>query len=249
MPTIGFMMSVTIEITFVIGLYNDDTQYYFPFSDILFIFLFFIGFIITFFQLVITRNIVLKKTQRSNNNLYHAEILAIFMIYSIYALILVQMGGYESDIRKSYVAESDRFSLYTYKLRNYDDMIAIIPYGTFLIIFSAIFSTFFNSWMVTLMCRYQPTNMHIFYESLRDVFHIISKKEDDNKKKKMTSLFFLTSIISVVGFILANIGIFPLSTSLNLYLSQFVISNIIGTFYSPFFLLCLFLILSARRYV
>jgi hypothetical protein len=248
MPTIGFLISVTIEVAFVIGLYNDNTQYYLLFSNILVVFLFFIGFIITFFQVVITRNIVLKKTYRSNNSLYHLEILVIFMIYSIYALILVQMGGYESDIRKSYVAESDRFSLYTFKIKSYDDMISIIPSGTILIIFSAIFSTFFNSWMVTSMCRYQSTNMYIFYESLRDVIHIITKREDD-KKKKMTSLFILTSIISVVGFILANTAVFPLSSSLNLYLSQFVISNIIGTFYSPFFLLCLFLILSPRMYV
>ena len=35
---------------------------------------------------------------------------------------------------------------------------------------------YFNSWMVTSMYRYQITNMYIFYESLRDVIHIITKR-------------------------------------------------------------------------
>jgi hypothetical protein len=167
------------------------------------------------------------------------------MIYSIYALILVEMGGYESDIRKTYVVESDRFSLYTFKLKSYNDVSTIVPSGTVIILFSTIFSIFFNSWMVTSISRYKITGMHVFYESLKDLFDIIVHRKED-KRKKLASLFLLTSIISVVGFILTNISIAPISSSLNLYLFQFVISGIIGTLYFPFFLICLFLILSTR---
>jgi hypothetical protein len=40
------------------------------------------------------------------------------------------MGSYEGDIRKNNVVDSDRFSLYTVKLKGYYDIIAIIPAGT-----------------------------------------------------------------------------------------------------------------------
>jgi hypothetical protein len=154
------------------------------------------------------------------------------------------MGSYEGDILKTY---EDRFSLYTVKLKSYYDIIAIIPAGTVIVLFSAIFSMFFNSWMVMSICRYQTMNIHVFYESLKDLIGIITKEEQD-KTKIMASIFVLTSIISVVGFIVMNIAIFPIASSLNLYLFQFVISSVIGTLYSPFFLICLFLILSPRSY-
>ncbi len=244
MPSIGFIVSVVTEIIFVIGLYNDNNPNYFPVSNIFVPALFFIAFVITYSQLVITRNIILKKRKTINSRFYSKEILVIFMIYSIYALILVEMGGYESDIRKTYVVESDRFSLYSEKLKTYSDIFDIIPAATVIVLFSTIFSIFFNSWMVMSVCRYQMMNVHVLYESLKDLFDIITKDKD--KRKVVASLFILTSIISVVGFTLTNISIAPISSSLNLYLFQFVISGIMGTLYFPFFLICLFLILSTR---
>ena len=154
------------------------------------------------------------------------------------------MGSYEDDIRRSFVGDSDRFSLYTVKLKSYYDIIAIIPASTVIILFSAIFYVFFNSWMVTVICRYQMMNIHVFYESLKELIAITAKE----KTKRVASIFVLTSIISVVGFIATNIAILPIDDSLNLYLFQFVISSVIGALYWPFFLTCLFLILSPRSY-
>jgi hypothetical protein len=247
MPSLGFMISVTTEAIFVIGLYNNNNPNYFPFVNMLVLVLFFVAFIITYCQLVITRSIILKKRLRINNSRYRIEIFVLFIIYSLYALIIVQIGSYEGDVRKSYVVDSDRFSLYTVKLKSYYDIIASIPAGTVIVLFSAIFSIFFNSWMVMSICRYQMMNIHVFYESLKDLIGIITKEKED-KTKIMASIFVLTSIISVVGFILTNIGILPIASSLNVYLFQFVISSIIGTLYLPFFLVCLFLILSPRSY-
>jgi hypothetical protein len=244
MPLIGLIISVTTEAVFVIGLNNNNNPYYFPFINLLILGLFFIAFAIMYVQLVITRSIILKKRLRIKNP-SHIEILVLFIIYSIYMLIVVQMGGYESDIRKSYVTDSDRFSLYTVKLKSNSDIIAIIPAGIVIILFSTIFSIFFNSWMVLSMSRYHKMKISDLYCSLKDFIDIITKREEV-KRHRMGSLFLLTLIISVIGFIVTNIAILPITNILNLYLIQFVIANIIGTLYSPFFLICLFLILSPR---
>jgi hypothetical protein len=105
MPSLGFMISVTTEAIFVIGLYNNNNPNYFPFVNMLVLGLFFVAFTITYFQLVITRNIILKERLRITNSPYRKEIFVLFIIYSIYALILVQMG--EGDIRKNNVVGSD----------------------------------------------------------------------------------------------------------------------------------------------
>jgi len=154
------------------------------------------------------------------------------------------MGGYEGDVRKNHVVDTDRFSLYVAKLKGFHDIIAIIPPGTVIILLSAIFSIFFNSWMVMVLARYQTIDVHIFYQSLKDLISIVTKEKD--KIKIVILIFVLTSIISVVEFILTNIAILPVSNSLNLYLFQFVISGIIEILYFPFFLVSLFLILSPR---
>ena len=145
------------------------------------------------------------------------------------------------------MVDSDRFSLYAVKLKSHDDIIAIIPAGTVIVLFSAIFSIVFNSWMVTVICRYQTMNLHVFFKSLKDLIGIIRKEEED-KTRMMASIFILTSLNSAVGFTVMIIAILPIASSINLYLFQFVISSVIGTLYSPFFLICLFFILSPRRY-
>jgi hypothetical protein len=80
---------------------------------------------------------------------------------------------------------------------------------------------------------------------LKDFIDIITKREEV-KRHRMGSLFLLTLIVSVIGFIVTNIAILPIANILNLYLIQYVIVNIIGTVYSPFFLISLFLILLPR---
>ena len=95
------------------------------------------------------------------------------------------------------------------------------------------------------LLRYQMMNIHVFYESLKELIAITAKGKED-KTKRMASLFVFSSIISVVGFIATNIAILPIDNKLNLYLFQFVISSVIGALYWPFFLTCLFLILSPR---
>jgi hypothetical protein len=236
MPSLGFMISVTTEAIFVIGLYNNNNPNYFPFVNMLVLGLFFVAFIITYCQLVITRSIILKKRLRINNSRYRIEIFVLFIIYSLYALIIVQIGSYEGDVRKSYVVDSDRFSLYTVKLKSYYDIIASIPAGTVIVLFSAIFSIFFNSWMVTVISRYQMMNLPVLYQSLKDLIGVITKEGED-KTKMMASIFILTSLISAVGFVVTNIAILPIASSVNLYLFQFVISSVIGTLYSPFMIL------------
>jgi hypothetical protein len=129
-PSIGFIISLTTEAVFAIGLHYNNNADYFPFVNMLVVGLFFVAFIIAYFQLLIARSIILKKRLRIKNSRHHIEIFVLFIIYSIYALILVQMGSYEADIRKNNVVDSDRFSLYTVKLKGYYDIIAIIPAGT-----------------------------------------------------------------------------------------------------------------------
>lgn len=244
MPLIGLIISVTTETIFVVGLSNNNNPNYFPLINLFVLGLFFIAFAITYVQLVIARSIILKKRLRIRDP-SRIEILVLFIIYSIYMLIVIQMGGYEGEIRKSYVIDSDRFSLYTVKLKNYSEIIAITPAAIAIILFSTIFSIFFNSWMVISICRYHKMKINDLYYSLKDFIDIITKREEV-KRHRMGSLFLLTLIISVIGFIVTNIAVLPIANILNLYLFQYVIGNVIGTLYSPFFLICLFLILSPR---
>lgn len=246
LPSVGFIISVTIEAAFVVGLYNNNTQNYFPSVNILIIILFFVAFTITYFQLLITRNAILKRRLRVTSLRHGAEILLIFVIYSIYALVIVQIGGYEGAVRKSFLVDSDRFSLYVEKLKTSADIIAIIPSGIAIIMFSAFFSIFFNSWMVLVLSRYQEMNMHVFYQSLKDLIGIITHEREE--MKNMAWIFTLTSGVSVLEFILTNIAILPGPSALDLYIFQFVISGIIGLIYFPFLLTCIYLILLPRTY-
>src|SRR6266487_441386 len=50
LPSIGSLISIITEGTFVIGLRNNNNQNYFPFSDVAVLILFFIAFTITYFN-------------------------------------------------------------------------------------------------------------------------------------------------------------------------------------------------------
>jgi hypothetical protein len=251
LPSIGSAISIIAEAAFVTGLlYNNNNNNYFLFSDILVLSLFFIAFVITYFQLVIARNVMLKKTSRrsSNNSYYYGEIIVgLFVIYSIYALALVHIGDYENDIRKSFASKSDRFSLYTFKLDSYNEIIAIIPFGILLSLLLVVVSFVFNLWMIGyyILIGNQVANRYFLYESLKNIVDITIKED---KRSKMVSLFLVTIVISILGFMLTNIAIVSIVDSLSMYMFQFVISSVVGMIYSPFYLICLFFILLPRSY-
>jgi hypothetical protein len=245
MPLLGFMITVTTETMFVLGLYKDNSMDYFPLSNILVTTLFFMGFVITYMQLIITRKIILKKGLRDINSSFTLEIIILFIIYSIYALVLIQIGGYESAIRKEHVIKPDRFSLYAVKLKNYSDIITVTPDAVNIVIISTISSLIFYSWMVATIFRYKNMNIRVLYESFCDLIAIFTNIEIRKSQPiKIAFLFFFTLMVSIVGFILTNIAVFPLASTLALYLFQFVILNIVISIFWPFFLVCLFFIMS-----
>jgi hypothetical protein len=247
LPSIGSAVSVLVEVSFITGLYNNNNNNYFPFSDILILALFFIAFVITYLQLAIAKNVMLKKAASGNTNYYYDErIVGVFIIYSIYALALVHIGDYENGVRKSFTAKSDRFSLYTFKLESYNDIIVIIPFGILLTLLEVAVSFIFNMWMVVYYYVFvgnHRTNRYYLFEPLKNVVSITISKD---KTSKMVTLVLVTVVTSILGFILTNIAIISVANSLNMYMFQFIISSIIGTIYSPFYLICLFLILLPR---
>jgi hypothetical protein len=245
MPLLGFMITVTTETMFVLGLYKDNSMDYFPLSNILVTALFFLGFVITYMQLIITRKIILKKGLRDINSSFTLEIIILFIIYSIYAVVLIQIGGYESAIRREHVIKPDRFSLYAVKLKNYSDIITVTPDAVNIVIISTISSLIFYSWMVATIFRYKNMNIRVLYESFCDLIAIFTNIEIRKSQLiKIAFLFFFTLTVSIVGFILTNIAVFPLASTLTLYLFQFVILNIVISIFWPFFLVCLFFIMS-----
>ena len=149
-------------------------------------------------------------------------------------------------MRKSLASvKSDRFSLYTSKIDTHsvNTILIIISSGIPIILLSVIISMFFNAWIVKYILigdQYVNTGRHSLYESLKNIVSITIQEQND-KKKKIASLFVVTALISITGFVLTNIAVFPIGDSLSLYMIQFVILNIIGAIYSPFFLVCLFL--------
>jgi len=246
LPSIGSIISIVSETFFVIGLRNNNNQNYFPFSDIVILFLFFISFTITYFQLFIARKVIYNTAIKTKNH-YDVIIIELLIIYSIYAVVLVDIGDNESDMRKSLVsAKSDRFSLYTSKINTYNNntILIIIRFGVLIVLLSTIISMFFNAWMVQYMLighQSISSSRHGLYESLRNIVSVTTGANNEGKKKKIASLFILTTLISILGFVLTNIAVFPIADTLSLYLLQFVVLNIIGAIYSPFFLVCLFL--------
>jgi hypothetical protein len=248
LPSIGSAISIIVEVLFITGLYINNTDNYFPFSAILALALFFIALVVTYLQLAIASNVVLKKVAASGsrNHYYGERIVGVFIIYSIYALALVHIGDYENDIRKSFAAKSDRFSLYTFKLKSHNDIISIIPFGILLTLLSVVVSFIFNMWLVQYYYVFvgnHLTNRYYLYESLKNIVGITISKD---RTSKIVPLILVTVVISIFGFILTNIAIISVAESLNMYILQFIISSIIGTIYSPFYLVCLFLILLSK---
>jgi hypothetical protein len=71
---------------------------------------------------------------------------------------------------------------------------------------------------------------------------------DKDTKKTIALLFILSILISVMDFVLTDIVVIPVADGLTFYLLQFAILSIIGAIYSPFFLVCLFLMFMSRPF-
>jgi hypothetical protein len=247
LPSIGSLISIITEAVFVMGLRNNNNQNYFPFSDVVVLILFFIAFMITYFQLVvIARKVIPKTAFKAKDD--GVRVVELLIIYSIYALALVNIGNYENDLRKGFALQSDRLSLYTFKVNNYHEILAIIiPSGMFIILLSAIISIFFTAWMVEYMLiGDQIINRHGVYGSLKNIFNFVIREKD--KSKRVGLLFLITIPISILGYMLTNIAVVSIADRLDTYMFQFVVSAMIGTIYSPFFLIYLFLILFPRAH-
>jgi hypothetical protein len=138
-------------------------------------------------------------------------------------------------MRKSLVsAKSDRFSLYTSMIVTYNNntILIITGFGVLIVLLSTIISMFFNAWMVQYMLIGDQSisgssRRHGLYESLKNIVSVTTGGNNEGKKKKIASLFILTTLISILGFVLTSIAVFPIADSLSLYLLQFVVLNII----------------------
>src|SRR5919197_1783709 len=98
---------------------NNNTQNYFPFSDIFVLFLFFISFTIAYFQLTLISRKIISKRGFENKDYYNIIIFELLVIYSLYALILADIGGYETEMRgklASSAAKTGHFSIYISKI-------------------------------------------------------------------------------------------------------------------------------------
>ena len=127
LPSIGSVISVASEAFFLTGLHNNNNnQNYFPFSDIFVLFLFFISFMVAYFQLVFVARKIIPKTAFKNKNYYNIIIFELLIIYSFYALTLADIGGYESDVRGRLASvKTDRFSMYISKISIHNDTLLV----------------------------------------------------------------------------------------------------------------------------
>jgi hypothetical protein len=83
LPSIGSAISIIVEVLFITGLYINNTDNYFPFSDTLALALFFIVLVVTYLQLAIASNVVLKKVAASGskNHYYYGErIVGVYVV-------------------------------------------------------------------------------------------------------------------------------------------------------------------------
>lgn len=237
LPSVGAILSITIEIIFTRELYySNGNKVFFP--DSILFGLFFAAFTIIYFQLGISKKSIILSAQAKNNN-YSIGVLDLFVIYSIYSLLLVFVGGYEGQVRETYSIKSDPFSLYTFKIATYHDIIAIIPAGIVIILSYTLASLLFSAWMVQYVVLKDKDIRYGIVESFRRLSNESTFKDT---RKKMLLLFLVTLVISILDFVLSNIAVIHISDTLNSYLYQFVILSVVDSLYAPFFLICLFLI-------
>jgi hypothetical protein len=232
LPFAGSALSIIVEVIFTGELYySNGNKVFFP--NIILFGIFFAAFMITYFQLGLSRKSV------SLGGLNHSVgVLELLAIYAIYSLVLYFIGSYEGQIREAYSLRSDSFSMYTFKITTYHDIINIIPPGVVIVILSTLTSFLFSAWMVQYVINEHDIRYGLV-ESFRKLTHDIVFKDT---RKKMLLLFLVTLVISILDFVLTNIAIIRISNVLQLYLYQFMILSIVDSLYAPFFLVCLFFI-------
>src|SRR5918911_1429760 len=262
LPSIGSIISIVFEAFYLVVLRNNgnNNQNYFPFLDIFVLFLFFTSFTIAYFQLTLISRKIIPKGGFENKNYYNIIIFELLVIYSFYALTLADIGGHETETRGKLVSSTstEHFSMYTPKISiRYDNLFAtIVSFGIPLVFLVSIISMFFNAWMVQyiLLIAADETRTSIRssilgpYQSLRNRVILTVYEMDYDTKKTIALLFILSTLISVMEFVLTDIAVIPVADSLTLYLLQFTILGIIGAIYSPFFLVCLFLTFMSRPF-
>lgn len=238
LPFAGSALSIIVEVIFTGELYySNGNKVFFP--NIILFGIFFAAFMITYFQLGLSRKSV------SLGGLNHSVgVLELLAIYAIYSLVLYFIGSYEGQIGEAYSLRSDSFSMYTFKITTYHDIINIIPPGVVIVILSTLTSFLFSAWMVQYVINEHDIRYGLV-ESFRKLTHDIVFKDT---RKKMLLLFLVTLVISILDFVLTNIAIIRISNVLQLYLYQFMILSIVDSLYAPFFLVCLFFIALSRSF-
>jgi hypothetical protein len=260
LPSIGSIISVIFEAFYLVELRSDNNQNYFPFSDIFILFLFFISFTIAYFQLILILRKIIPKRGFENKNYHNIIIFELLVIYSFYALTLADIGGYETEMRGKLATASAKighFSMYIAKISIQNDslFVNIISFGIPLVLLLSIISMFFNAWMVQyilLIAADETISIRSsilgIYESLRNIVILTVHEMNNDTKKNIALLFILSTLISIITFVLTDIAVIPVADGLSLYMIQFAILNIIGALYSPFFLVCLFLTFMSRPF-
>ena len=236
LPSVGAILSIRIEFIFTRELYYSNSNKVF-FPDSILFGLFFAAFAIIYFQLRISKKSISLGTPPKKNN-YSIGVLELFVIYSIYSSLVVLIGGYEGQVREIYSIKSDPFSLYTFKITTYHDIIAIIPAGTVIVLSSTLASFLFSAWMVQYVVVRDQDIQYGLVESFRRLAYDSSFKDT---RKKMLLLFLVTLVTSILDFVLTNVAVTHISDTLQSYLYQFVILSIVDSLYAPFFLICLYL--------
>lgn len=240
LPLIGSVLSIAVEVIFTEELRSSNGNTVF-FPDTILFGLFFVAFTIIYFQLSLSKKSLRINTLKNNN--YSIVILELFVIYSIYSLLIVFIGGYESQVRESYSLKLDRFSTYTSKISTYQDVINVIPIGAVIVLSYTFTSFFFTTWMVQYVVIKDRDTRYGLVDSLKRLARITAFSDT---RKKMLLLFLVTLLTSILDFILTNIAVVHISDSLRLYLYQFVILSVEGSLYAPFFLICLFILVLSR---
>lgn len=238
LPSVGAILSITIEIIFATELYHSNGNKVFL-PDSILVGLFFSAFTIIYFQLGISKSIISLGAAPKNNN-HSTGVLELFIIYSIYSLLLVFIGGYEGQVRETYSIKSDPFSLYASKITTYHNIIGIVPSGIVIVLSYTLASFLFSAWMVQYAVVKDQDMRYGLVESFRKLAYNSTFKDT---RKKMLSLFLVTLVTSILDFVLSNIDVTHISDTLDSYLYQFVILSVVDSLYAPFFLICLFLII------
>ena len=238
LPSLGAVLSIITEIIFATELYySNGNKVFFP--DSILVGLFLAAFTIIYFQLGISKKSLSLGAPPKNNN-HSTGVLELFIIYSIYSLLLVFIGGYEGQVRETYSIKSDPFSLYMSKITTYHNIIAIVPTGIVMVLSYTMASLLFSAWMVQYVMIKDQDIRYGLVESFRKLAYNSTYKDT---RKKMMLLFLVTLVTSILDFVLSNIAVIQISDTLHSYLYQFVILSVVDSLYAPFFLICLFLII------